>query len=691
MVATRFSVISAGTEQALSRIAGKSLVGKARDRPDQARKVLDKALREGAAATLASVRARLEDLMTPGYSSMGVVEQVGEGVEGLRPGQRVGCVGADAACHAQRVAVPSPLCLPLPDALDDRYGAFGALGGIAAHGVRVARVDAGSVVAVIGLGLVGQIAAQLVTAAGGRVVGIDPAADRVALAQRLGAVGGAVLGTDDPEAPLRSVSHGHGADAVLVCAATSDSSPVELAARLARDRATVSVVGDVGLELSRAAFFEKELELRVSRSYGPGRYDPSYENEGRDYPVGYVRWTERRLIGYFFEEVAAGRVQLDELITHEFPIERGTEAYAALSDESRLAILLSYGEEPPKQRDRATVRVPGPVRSDRLKVGIVGPGVFARSTLLPLLSEMDVDLVGVAGPSSARALAAARRFDGSYAATDPNEVIEDDAVDVVVIATQHDSHAELAARALERGKGVFLEKPMAIDDRGVERLRPLLDAGGRLVVDFNRSLAPSTESVASHLTNRSEPVYLDYRVNAGYLPSEHWLRNRERGGGRLVGEGCHFVDLCSRLVGRPVTSVQVSALGAGPRTLAGDNFSLTLRYEDGSLATVAYVSSGDAGLAKERLEVLGSGRAAVLEDYRRVDLFRGGRRRRKPPSLPIQDKGHEAILRAALDFFRKGGSPPVPYERLLETTCVTLRGRDALDRGDSAPISLQAV
>src|SRR4051794_9079801 len=342
LVRTAYSLISPGTEQALARTAGKSLVGKALERPEQVRQVWDKATREGIGPTVAAVRARLDDLMTPGYSSMGVVETVGPEVEGIAPGDRVGCVGAGFACHAELAAVPAPLCFKLPEALEDRWGAFGALGAIAAHGVRLAEVDAGCVVAVIGLGLVGQLAAQLVTAAGARAVAIDTDDVRVELARELGAVAGASPEGDLAESAVMGASQGVGADAVVVAAAASDGGPIELAARLARDRARISVIGDVKLDAPRRAFFDKELELVVSRSYGPGRYDTAYEEEGRDYPIGFVRWTERRLITYFFEEVAAGRVTLAPLVTHSFDFSQAQEAYAALEEPGRMGILLRY-------------------------------------------------------------------------------------------------------------------------------------------------------------------------------------------------------------------------------------------------------------------------------------------------------------------------------------------------------------
>ena len=688
LVRTTWSLISPGTESAVAKTAGRSVVAKALDRPDQARMVVEKAVTDGPSATWAAVRARLSGVQMPGYSLAGVVEAVGDDVQGFAPGDRVACVGQDTASHAELVAVPAPLCFRLPDGLEDRWGSFAALGAIAAHGVRVAEVAAGATVAVIGLGLVGQLAAQLATAAGGRVVGIDVSPERVALGLRLGAVAGAVLDRDDPVEAVVAASGGHGADAVIVAAATADDGPIQLAADVARDRAVVSVVGDVGLNVPRTPFFAKELTLRVSRSYGPGRYDSEYEEEGRDYPIGYVRWTERRLIAYFLEEVAAGRIGLEELVSHEFDIGRGEEAYAALSTPHRMAILLRYPAERRPPVVRATV--PGTrraIRSGRLRIGLIGPGQFARATLLPLISRLDVELVGVAARTGATAFASAREHSAAYAATDPQELIDDDGIDALVIATRHASHPDLTVQALQRGKAVFLEKPLAIDEAGLERVTRALDGDARLVVDFNRDFAPTTEQVRRHLSGRAEPVLVDYRVNAGRLDAGHWLRRLDDGGGRLVGEGCHFVELCSSLVAVPLESVQVASLGVTSRTLAGDNFSLLLRYADGSMATIRHVATGTARMPKERVEILGAGRAASIEDFRRAKLYTSA------PSLrlarpPAQDKGHAALLERSMRFFRAGGAPPVAYDRLVETTRATLLGRAALAAGETGPVPL---
>jgi predicted dehydrogenase len=673
VVRTRASLISAGTEQAVVRAASKGLIGKARERPDALRAVVDKVREEGVGPALSAVRARLDDLVLHGYSSAGVVDAVGRDVRDIRAGDRVACVGANIAFHAERAAVPAPLCIPLPDGLSFEEGAFGAVGSIAAHGLRLASVEPGAVVVVVGLGLVGQLAAQLCTTAGARVIGLDIAPAKVEVATRLGAVGGGTSADAEVTALLASLSGGHGADAVVITAATRDAGALDLAARLARDRATVCVVGDVPLAGSRNLYFEKELQLRVSRSYGPGRYDPRYELEGHDYPIGYVRWTERRLVRYVLEEAAAGRIRLVELITHRFPIEDAEDAYEALGAPGRLAVVLTYdGESRPGRR--VTLRAPA-VGKQVSRVGLIGPGMFARSTLLPIVAAQGVELVAVAGTSPARAFGTGRRWGAAYVASDADELIRDDSIDVLVIATRHDTHAALATRALEAGKAVFLEKPLALTEDELALLLPLLERGERLVVDFNRTFAPASGAVRAHFANRVDPISVLYRVNAGFVEPGSWVRDTLAGGGRLIGEACHFVDFCGSLIGAGVALVATTPLGASPRTLAGDNFVLTLTYHDGSVGTIAYVANGCRRVAKERIEIHGAGRSAVVDDFRRVELDgKSGRRSRR-------DKGHAAIVAEAFRFFRSGGAPPIPYERLLETTRVTFVAGEALSSG----------
>jgi threonine dehydrogenase-like Zn-dependent dehydrogenase len=683
LVRTKWSLISAGTEQALAATASRSFLGKARDRPDLARKVVEKARREGIQAARDAVRARLDELLTPGYSSAGIVEALGPEASGFRVGDRVACVGANFACNAERAVVPAPLCFRLPSGLNDRFGAFAGVGAIAAHGVRVSELDAGSTVGVIGLGLVGQLTDQIARAAGGRTAGMDINAGRPDLARRLGS--SASTDADELDEIVRETSGGHGADAVILTMAGDAAKPLELAAAVARDRAIVVAVGDMPLSIPRRPFYEKELQLRLSRSYGPGRYDPDYEEHGRDYPIGQVRWTERRLVHYFLDEVASGTIRLAELITHEFPIERAVDAYAAVSNPDRLAVMLRYGSHGTKRLRRVATHARPSPRSGRLRVGLLGPGTFARSKLLPLLRSLDVDLVGIGGRSPARAVGVARRTGAAFATTDADDLLSDESIDVVVIATRHDSHASLAAQALERGKSVFLEKPLAIDTEGLARLEPLLDAGGRLVVDVSRSFAPVTVRVVSHFSGRAtEPLFVSCRVNAGYLEPERSPHRRRSPGRRGLPLRRPLFD-AHRLRGGIAASGGARARPVIPRAR---HFRPDASVRRRIGRSISYLAVGSNELPKERIEVFGGARAAVIDDFRRVVLLprRRGMGGRGSPGR--RDKGHAGLLRASFEFFRGGGEPPIPYDRLLETTRVTFAACDALHRRLSHAVTL---
>lgn len=683
-VAVHHSVISPGTEGAVARTAGKGYIGKALDRPDQVRQVVRKVAEEGIAGTAAAVRARLDDFVTPGYSLSGeIVELSDESITGLRVGDRVACVGANTAVHAEVVVVPEAMCFRLGPGADLVHASFAALGAIAGHGTRLAGVDAGGVVGVIGMGLLGQIAAQLVTLAGADAIVFDPRADRVALGVELGASDGAVLAADDPHEVASRASR-LGLDAVIVTAAAKNSGPARLAAELAGDRARVILVGDVGLDFERRPLFEKELELRVSRSYGPGRYDPAYEIEGREYPAGYIRWTQRRLIEYFLREVERQRVVIDKLISHRFDIGEGERAYEVLDTPDRMGIVLSYpaaGADGPVPRAPSATRITlsqRPSTGKGLRIGLVGPGTFARSRLIPAFQAAGVEICAVAGLSGARAVGVARRTGARYVG-DVGDLIDDPSLDALVIATRHDSHSDLVVRSLEAGKAVFVEKPLAISFEQASAVEHALSPASRLVCGFNRDWAPTVRAAREALMGRREPIQVICRVNAGFLPDDHWLRDPAAGGGRLVGEGCHFVALINAIVDRRLVGVQARALPAvGGRTLAHDSFQLFLEFEDGSLGTVHYVSSGGRGLRKERIEILGAGLALEIDDFLQVPLTET-----LPPwsrrVLPRRrDKGHQALVDEAVRFFMEDGPPPISYGRLLDVTRATLEARDQL-------------
>ena len=654
IVDVRASLLSAGTERTKVETARKSLVGKARARPDQVRQVVEKARRDGLSETIQAVRSRLDEPAALGYSAAGVVVAVGERVSDLQPGDRVACGGGDHAVHAEIDRVPANLCVSVPEGLDFAQAAFATVGSIALHGVRQADVRLGERVAVIGLGLVGQLAAQILRAAGCTVVGIDLSPELVELARRLGA----------HEAFVRGEVRERGdCDSVVITAATGSSDPVELAAALCRDRGRVVVVGDVGMDVPRAAYYDKELELRVSRSYGPGRYDREYEERGLDYPIGYVRWTERRNMSAFLDLVASKQVDVESLITELVPVEQAAEAYERLvgAERSPLGIVLEYapGPElaPPPQLPPVSSR-PSPAVA-----GVIGAGGFATRILIPGLQRAGFQLRSVASSSGLSARAVADRT--GAAAVQPAEVLADPEIGLVAIATRHDSHAELAAKALRAGKAVFVEKPPALTIEQLEDVRAArTESGGLLAIGFNRRFAPLAAELREHL--RTEPFELVYRVNPGPLPEDHWLDDPEEGGGRLLGEGCHFVDFICWFAGSLPERVSASMLPEPGRPLAAARgFTVLLDFGPRGRATIVYVADGAASLGKEYVEAHAGGRSATLHDFRSLELHGAGRTRRRSGG----DKGHDAQFTALRRSVAEGGAPghPDPLDSMAVT------------------------
>lgn len=683
LVRTAASLVSAGTERMLVDFAQKSLLGKARSRPDLVRQVWDKARREGLFTALDAALNRLDRPMPLGYSSAGTVVALGEGLEGFRIGDRVACAGGGYAVHAEYAAVPRNLLARLPEDVDFESAAFATLGAIALHGFRLAEVQLGERVAVIGLGLLGLLSVQIARAAGCEVLGVDLDSDRVARAARLGAL---AVPRADAEARADAFSRGRGVDAVLICADTPSDDPVHLAGAIARDRARVVAIGAVGFNLPRKLYYEKELTFLPSRSYGPGRYDPAYEEGGQDYPVGYVRWTEGRNLESFVELLAAGRVAVQPLITHRFPIERAPEAYDLITGKTKepfMGVLLTYGSAGAEVRSARVSIANAPHfagSTPPIKLGVIGAGNFATAIMLPAIRKLpDIELVGIASASGLSARHAAKQFGARYAASDEKQLLKDPDINTVAILTRHDTHARLVVAALQAGKHVFCEKPLAVNSSQLAEVREqLLGSGKReaesgdksliptspiLTVGFNRRFAPLAQRLQAFFANRAEPLYAHYRVNAGYLLPTHWLHDPVQGGGRIVGEACHFVDFLAFLVGQPPAAVSAVSLPDGGRYRA-DNVQMTCTFSDGSVGTVAYLANGDKMFPKERVEVFCEGRVAVLDDFRMLELVGGGRREVSRSRLR-QDKGHRGIWEAFVQAIIGGGPPPISYEHLL--------------------------
>ncbi|MBV9169645.1 MAG: bi-domain-containing oxidoreductase [Chloroflexi bacterium] len=693
LVQNHWSLISPGTERMLVEAGGANLLNTARQRPDLVRQVLDKAARDGIAATVESVRSRLDVAIPLGYSCAGTVLDVGERLRSeYQVGDLVACAGAGQANHAEVVAVAKNLTVKVPHGVSLEDAAFVTVGAIALQGVRIADVRLGEACVVIGLGLVGQLTVQLLKAAGCRVFGIDVADDKVKLARTGGADDGCMRDDADLHERVRAFSGGRGADAIVIAAATSSSDPVQLAPSLARDRGVVVMVGMTGMDVPRNAYYEKELQVRLSRSYGPGRYDRTYEEDGIDYPLGYVRWTEQRNMQAFLQLVAEGKLRPGVLVTHRVPIAEAERAYRIVTGEiagSYLGILLEYPTNPAATRTTIEVRPPlaaRPLGTPGVRLGVIGAGNFAKSVLLPSIRKLsDVDLRSVATASGSSAQQTAERFGFSYAATDWRNLIEDPNLDAVLVATRHDLHASVASAALETGKAVFLEKPMAL--RGDE-LQQLLDtwtsSGKVLQVGFNRRFAPTYLHLKHFFSGRRAPISMSYRVNAGGVTPSSWVVDPVQGGGRVIGEVCHMIDLLAHLVNAAVTSVYAEPIGASVAT--DDSVMLSLRFEDGSLGSIMYASGGDRSMPKERLEVLGDGRSAVLDDFRTVQLHAHGRTQRIGGALATQDKGHAAELRAFFDAIRNGRASPVDPLQAAHVTRVTFAAIESMRSG--FPVSL---
>jgi len=703
LVRTAFSLISAGTERAKLELAQRSLAGKAMARPEQARQVWEAVWRQGPLATWRKVSNRLEALEPLGYSCSGVVLARGEGAEDLQPGDRVACAGAGYANHAEIVFVPRNLCVKVPGAEGGMPGvsleeaAFATVGAIAMQGVRQAEARVGELIGVVGLGLIGLLTVGILKAAGCRVLGLDPDPARRRVARELGAEA-----AEAPDAPAALELAGArfglpGCDAVILTAATASDGPVRLAGRLCRDRGRVVVVGNVGMDLPRGLYYEKELELRLSRSYGPGRYDPDYEEKGRDYPIGYVRWTERRNMEAFLALIAEGRLELRRLITHRFEIGQAEQAYRLISSgEPHLGVLLEYPRRAEAGQARVIAVAPrrprAPAAGERVAIGLIGAGHFAQDVLIPALKASGrARLRAVATASGLTARSVAERFGFERAAAGAEPILEDPEIQAVVIATRHDAHARLAIEALRAGKHVFLEKPPATNAEQLEELAAACraQAGARLLmVGFNRRFAPAVKAVGEFLAASAEPRAMHYRVNAGYLPAGHWLHDPESGGGRIVGEGCHFVDLLMVLAGGPPVEVFARALPDLGR-YRQDNVAALVAFADGSLGSLHYLANGDRGAGKEFLEISSGGATAAIEDFRRTTLRRGGRVRRLGSWWRGPDKGHRAEIEAFLQAVLQGGPSPIALEEMLCSMRATLAVRESLRLG--RPVRLGAA
>jgi predicted dehydrogenase len=680
LVRVAHSCVSVGTEISGVRLSGLPLYRRAIKQPQHVKRVLEVAREQGLLRTVQRVRGRLAAGLPTGYSAAGTVLEVGEDVAGFSVGDGVACAGAGIANHAELIAVPVNLAVAVPDGLDLRLASTVTLGAIALQGVRRAAPTLGETVGVIGLGIIGQITVQLLRANGCHVVGADLDRTRVEHALRSGMEVGVDASESFVERALR-VTEGFGLDAVIVTAASASSEVLRQAMRSCRKKARVVVVGDVGMQVERADMYERELDLLMSTSYGPGRYDDSYEQDGIDYPLAYVRWTENRNLAEYLRCLADGRVSLAMLPSESYEIDRAPEAYAALQHEGPkpLLVTIAYPERAAARSPTVVLRR-APAKTGRVRVALVGAGSFAEAMHVPNLLKLrdEFEIRWVASRTGATAKAVALRSEAARATTDIDEVLRDPDVDLVLITTRHDTHATLALRALQAGKNVFVEKPLAIRRDELDAIERFY-AGGRdaplLMTGFNRRFAPAIVKAREILAARRTPLIVDYRMNAGYLPPTHWVHGPE-GAGRNVGEACHIYDLFDALTGADVTSVGARAIHPRSGDLRrDDNFVASVSYADGSVCTLVYTALGHRGHPKERMEVFADSKVLSLDDYRSLEVAGGRTRGWRGATV---DKGHLAELRALADCLRTGGAWPISLDEQLRAMRVAFAVQDQI-------------
>jgi len=697
LVRVMASLISAGTERSVVEFAEKNLLQKAMSRPDLVRQVVDKAKREGWLATIDAARNRLDSEMVLGYSNAGIVIAVGDGVSGFKVGDRVACAGGGFATHSEIVRVPRNLAAIIPTGPGMREvpfeeAAFATVAAIGLQGVRLAEIQLGEVIAVLGLGLIGQIIVQLANANGCTVVGMDPSETRCRLAERLGCA--AVARSEgDMESVVAQISGGRGADSVLIAAATESDGPVTLAAEIARDRARIVAVGAVGLSLPRKPYYMKELDLRVSRSYGPGRYDAEYEEKGHDYPIGYVRWTEGRNVAAILDLLVAEKLNFAPLITHRFPIEEADKGYELIGgkkNEPFLGVVIHYENQPSLARriDLEPQLLEAANPTSAVRVGVIGAGNFATAVLLPAMKAAGgVEFGGICAAGGSSARSAGSRYGFRFCASDEAELFRDPAINTIVVCTRHASHAGLVAAALGAGRHVFCEKPLAINEDQLALIIGAFDrrsANCLLTVGYNRRFSPLARQLKAFVSASTEPFIMNYRVNAGFIPAGHWTQDPDEGGGRVLGEVCHFVDFLTFICGEPVASVSASSIPDSGR-YSGDNICAILRFADGSLGTITYAANGDKSFSKERVEVFVQGSVAVLDDFKELRTVRNGKHQVSRSRLRV-DKGHRGEWQAFGDAIRAGGHPPIPFEELVNGTLATIALTRSSSNGNSIDI-----
>ena len=694
LVRNAYSLISVGTEKTKVNLAQKSILGKAKARPDQVKLVVNNIKQEGLISTFKKAMNKLDTPISLGYSSAGVVLSVGEGSEEFEIGDRVACIGEGYASHSEVIFVPKNMCVKVTREVTLEQAAFTGIGAIALQGVRQAHLTLGERVAVIGLGLLGQLTVQILKANGCSVFAVDLEKDKVRLSKELGADIGAVSGKDDVEKLIEGFSQGYGVDAVIITAATLSNEPIELAGRISREKGRVVVVGAVKLDIPRKNYFEKEISLVISRAFGPGRYDKMFEEKGIDYPFGYVRWTARRNMEEFLELLKGGKVNVDKIMTHRFSIDEAPEAYEMIKANKKdfLGILFKYEGDKELSSRINLVEKKGREAKGVINIGFIGAGSFAQGYLLPNFKKIPgINFKGVATATGISSQSVARKFHFQYCTSDSSDILNDEEIHCVVIATRHNLHAKLAIEALRKNKVVFVEKPLALSEEELkEIIRTWTETQGRLMVGFNRRFSPFSQRAKEFFGNRTGPLVINYRVSAGPLPPDHWLHDPREGGGRIIGEVCHFVDLIQYLAGSDLVSVYAETAGRYNENIPPeDNVHIIAKLSDGSIGNISYSAIGDLSFPRERFEIFGEESVAVVDNFRKAIFVRKGKKSKMKKIG--RDMGHKGEVMAFIEAVKAGSKMPIDFKEIVSTTLATFKIVDSIRKREPIMISLSDI
>ena len=684
LVENKISVISAGTEKSIIELSRKNLLKKAQERPDYVQKFISMVKTRGIVVAWRTAQLKLSTDISLGYSSAGKVIKVGAGVEEFRVGDRVACAGQNYASHAQKIFVPKNLCAKIPKNVSDEEASFSTLGAIAMHGIRQANLRVGETVAVIGLGLLGQIATRILHAYGHPVIGLDINESQIKFAKENGLDEGVLIGRDNEVERVKKFTSSKGVDAVIIYASSKSSEPLTLAVNISRDKGRVVQVGSVLSNIPWRDFYQKELTFISSRSYGPGRYDKEYEEKGNDYPYPYVRWTEKRNLEEFLRLISEKKIVIRNLITKVFPISEAEKAYEFIFKNKGVVhgVLLSYKES--EEKDSSVFNLPfketNPLEGE-IRIGLVGTGSFMRSTIIPYIRKMqDVQVVGVCDSDGLVSKKIAEEFSARYSTTDYKKIIQDKNIDVIICATRHSSHAQIVKEAIIEGKHVFVEKPLALNEKDLVDLATLAYKSGKILsVGFNRRFSPHIEIAKKEFTKSEMPVSIMYRVNAGPLEDGHWILELDEGG-RIIGEGCHFIDTISAISGSSPKRVTAMGIPVEGKTKHDENFTIVIEFENGSVGTIFYTALGNFGFPKEYIEIYGAGKIMTIEDFKKASVIENGKKT-KQFKIRQQDKGYMKEFSLFFESLKSGGAPPISVEELFNTHIATIRALKSLKTG----------